>query len=223
VASAFQPAALWTRAYPRAFEALVRTHAGQEGLSPAWVWAIARTESNFNPRVVSWANAIGLMQIIPSTAAHLARGTTVDPSPASLARPEVALTLGTRYLARLLARHRHIPLASAGYNAGGGAVGRWRRTFGTLELDRFVEAIPYPEAHNYAKSVTQSMARYLWLADGTPLLLDLSGPVGPPGDDTPLEPETQPSSEGPSEEAAKEPVPPGAAPGVVPVAPASGP
>jgi soluble lytic murein transglycosylase-like protein len=190
----------WLRAYPRAFEDLVQLHAGREGLPSAWVWAIARTESNFNPQVVSWANAIGLMQIIPTTAAHLARGTDIDPAPEQLKRPEIALALGTRYLARLLGRHRHIPLASAGYNAGGGAVGRWRKTFGGLELDRFVEAIPYPEAHHYAKSVTQSMARYLWLHEGVPLLVDLSGPVGLPSADTPLEPEAAPAVDAPHAE-----------------------
>ena len=171
---------LWGRAYPRAFEDLVIRRATDAGLPPSWVWAIARTESNFNPRVVSWANAIGLMQIIPPTARELARGTALDPSRAGLEQPDNALALGTRFLARLLARHGHIPLASAGYNAGSGAVGRWRKAFGDLELDRFVEAIPYPEAHNYAKSVTQSMARYQWFHEGRILMLDLTQPVEPP-------------------------------------------
>jgi soluble lytic murein transglycosylase-like protein len=170
-------ASLWARAYPLAFEPLVRRHAEAAQLPGAWIWAIARTESNFNPRVVSWANAVGLMQILPSTAEDLARGTNLDPTRRGLEQPDNALALGTKFLARLLGRHRHIPLASAGYNAGSGAVGRWRKTFGALELDRFVEAIPYQEAHNYAKSVTQSMARYRWLHEGQALLVDLSGPV----------------------------------------------
>ena len=85
----------------------------------------------------------------------------------------------TKYLAKLLDRHKVYPLASAGYNAGGGAVGKWRRQFGDVEVDEFVERIPYREAHLYAKSVTQTMARYLWLYEGQMLTLDLR-PVGHP-------------------------------------------
>lgn len=119
------------------------------------------------------------MQIILPTAENLARGTEHAPTRDNLMRPEVAVELGSKYLARLLERHRVLPLASAGYNAGGGAVGKWRRQFGDVEVDEFVERIPYREAHLYAKSVTQTWARYLWLYRGELPGLDLT-PVGHP-------------------------------------------
>jgi len=191
----------WRAAFPRPFEDLVRHFATERGISPAWIWAVARVESNFNPQVVSWANAIGLMQIIPTTATYLARGTDIDPSNENLKKPEIALELGTLYLSRLLDRHIQIPLASAGYNAGGGAVSRWRKEFGGLELDRFVESIPYGEAHNYARSVTQTMARYMWIYEQKPLLLQVSGPAASTIDAPSDEPdagseEAQPKEEG---------------------------
>jgi soluble lytic murein transglycosylase len=119
------------------------------------------------------------MQIIIPTAQSLVRDTPYEPTRETLMRPAVAVELGTKYLAKLLARHKVIPLASAGYNAGGGAVGKWRRQFGDVDVDEFVERIPYREAHLYAKSVTQTLARYLWLYEGELLVLDLR-PVGHP-------------------------------------------
>jgi len=191
----------WRLAYPRAFGDLVTTWATARGLEPGWIWSIARVESNFEPTAVSWANAIGLMQIIPPTAAFLAKDTTIDPTRDNLMKPEVALELGTKYLARLLAKHELYPLASAGYNAGGGAVSRWRRERGELELDEFVERIPYREANNYAKSVTQTLARYLWLYEGRVLTLPM-GPPGLPKDPSPTEgpaPEPAPAAGEPGE------------------------
>jgi len=193
------PAArLWALAYPQPFPALVAQWSKERAIDPYWVWSIARVESNFDATAISFANAIGLMQIIPSTAKMLAKDTTIDPTRENLCRPDVAIELGTKYLARLLRKHVTYPLASAGYNAGGGAVSKWRNQFGDLELDEFVERIPYREANNYAKSVTQTVARYQWLYGNTPLRLDLSAP-GVPSDPTPTEDPVSTTSEAPAD------------------------
>ena len=171
---------LWEIAHPRGFRDLVEGWANKRSIDPHWIWSIIREESGFNPDVESWANAIGLMQIILPTAKSLVRGTDHKPTPDNLRRPEVAIELGSKYLAKLLRQHPVLPLASSGYNAGGGAVKRWRREFGDVELDLFVERIPYREARGYAKRVTRSVARYTWLYGGERMLpLDLS-PPGPP-------------------------------------------
>lgn len=169
---------LWELAHPRPFAALVNRWAGERGIDPFWVWSIMREESGFNPRIESWANAIGLMQIILPTAKMLAAGTDFIPDRENLQKPEVAIALGTKYLASLIGRHPIVSLASAGYNAGGGAVSKWRKSFGDVDLDEFVERIPYREARGYAKRVTRSLARYRWLYAGE-TMLDL--PIGPPG------------------------------------------
>ena len=169
----------WKLAYPRPFLDQVTRWATERTLDPYWIWSVMRVESNFDPEAVSWANAIGLMQIILPTAQNLARGTEHSPTRENLMRPEVAIELGTKYLQRLLGRHKVVPLASAGYNAGGGAVAKWRKQFGNVDVDEFVERIPYREAHLYAKSVTQTLARYRWLYQGELFTLDLS-PVGSP-------------------------------------------
>ncbi|MFO0749408.1 MAG: transglycosylase SLT domain-containing protein [Myxococcota bacterium] len=199
----------WRLAYPRPFPELVAQWAEARKIDPFWIWSIARVESNFDPSAVSWANAIGLMQIIPSTAKFLAKDTTIDPTRDALLRPDVALELGTKYLARLLAKHGLYPLASASYNAGGGAVSRWRNDFGDVDLDEFVERIPYREANNYAKSVTQTLARYAWLYEGRIVTLDLAAP-GVPKDPAPTE-----------DPAPADPAPDAAAPDAAPDAPAA--
>jgi len=167
----------WKLAYPRPFSSEVTHWAGERSLDPYWIWSVMRVESNFDPQAVSWANAFGLMQIIMPTAKNLARDTDHEVTKENLMRPEVAIELGSKYLQRLLGRHKVVPLASAGYNAGGGAVGKWRKQFGNVDIDEFVERIPYREAHLYAKSVTQTLARYLWLYEGKLFALDLT-PVG---------------------------------------------
>ena len=169
---------LWRLAHPRPYGELVRRWSTERGIDPHWVWSIMREESGFNPKIESWANAIGLMQMILPTARGMARGTDIDPTRANLRRPEVSVQLGTKYLKQLLAEHPLVPLASAGYNAGGGAMRSWRRSFGDQELDLFVENIPYREARGYAKRVTRSVARYTWLYDGQKIL---SLPLAPPG------------------------------------------
>ena len=170
---------VWSLAHPQAFSELVERWADARAIPSAWVYAIAREESGFNPTIESWANAVGLMQIIMPTAEMLAKGTDIKPTRAALQDPAVALELGTKYLAKLLREHGVIPLASAGYNAGSGSVRRWRRAFGDRELDEFVERITYDEARGYAQRVTRSVARYLWLYEGRMLVLPLDPPGAP--------------------------------------------
>ncbi|MCA9519124.1 MAG: transglycosylase SLT domain-containing protein, partial [Myxococcales bacterium] len=169
----------WKLAHAMPYADLVEKNATSRGIDPYWVWSIMREESNFNPHAESWANAIGLMQIILPTAEYLAKGTDIEPTRENLQRPEVAIELGAKYLAKLIAQHPVVPLASAGYNAGGGAVNKWRRQFGDKDLDEFVERIPYDEARGYAKRVTRSVARYHWLYKGEMLTLPV-GPIGAP-------------------------------------------
>ena len=169
---------LWELAHQRGFSDLVDRWSKTRGIDPYWVYAIIREESGFNPHIESWANAIGLMQIIMPTAKGLAKGTSLVPTRKNLRTPAVSVELGTKYLKRLLDKHPVLPLASAGYNAGGGAISKWRKARGAQPLDEFVERIPYKEARGYAKRVTRSVARYRWLHhEGE--ILDL--PLGPPG------------------------------------------
>lgn len=151
----------WAIAYPRAFPQLVASLSRKAGISTKLAWAIMREESAFRPEVESYANAIGLMQLILPTArtAGSRHGIAVDR--AALRDPATNITLGTSYLAFLMrAFDRVTPLAIAGYNGGHGAVYGWLKRFGHHKLDEFIERIPYVQTRRYTKRVLATYFAY---------------------------------------------------------------
>lgn len=110
-----------------------------QGLDPYLVKAVVRTESNFTPTAVSPKRAIGLMQVLPSTAAELGLKPREHASVEQLLRdPWVSLLVGTRYLAQQLERFGRVDLALAAYNAGPTAVEK-----AGLQVPRFAETQAY--------------------------------------------------------------------------------
>ena len=94
--------------YPRPFDAEVRRGAELTGLPPALIYAIIRQESLYRADAASSANALGLMQLLPSTAQTTARRAGLPkPTRASLLQPSVNVPLGSSFLRYLLDRARH--------------------------------------------------------------------------------------------------------------------
>jgi soluble lytic murein transglycosylase len=140
--------------HPRRFLQELGQAAREEGVDLELLWGVARQESRFSPGVASPVGAIGLMQLMPETAAELAGR---QPSSEELQNPALNAQLGARYLKQLLQRWGNQPFLSvASYNAGPGAVEGWLT--GTLpdpqrEPELWTEAIPYPETRLYVKKV----------------------------------------------------------------------
>lgn len=110
------------------------------GLSVELLTAVARVESCFDPQARSSAGAIGVMQLMPPTAAELGVGNSFD------ARSNIAG--GADYLAKMMKRHNNnLELALASYNAGPGAVAK----HGGIP--------PYPETISYVAKVTKQLAQ----------------------------------------------------------------
>jgi soluble lytic murein transglycosylase len=151
----------WRLSYPRAYPELVTRNSKLNQVPEALQLAIMREESAFNPRIESFANALGLTQMVVRTAQRFAeykvtRDTLLDPNH--------NLELGSKFLSFLLQHYSGaVPLAIAGYNAGEGAVDKWLKEHMDLELDEFIETIPYDETRNYTKRVLASFAAYSWL------------------------------------------------------------
>jgi len=124
----------------RAYEELIQEAARTYDLDPGLIRAVIRAESAFNPSVVSHAGAQGLMQLMPSLGDHFG---VVDPFD-----PRQNIMAGTRYLKQLMDQYRgNVDLALAGYNAGPGAVAR------------FKGVPPYAETRNYVKKIKGIIAR----------------------------------------------------------------
>ena len=160
----------WIVTYPDAFETYVLRYAKRNRLPEALVWAVMRQESRFSPRIESWANAIGLMQLILPTARRMARHYRTRATRSKLQDPEFNIKLGTKYLSLLTKNFKGAtPLVIASYNAGEAAVERWAKEFGDRPLDEFVELIPYDETRRYTKRVLASFFAYSALYGKNPL------------------------------------------------------
>ena len=155
---------IWDLAYPRPWPRAIARAEASTGLEAALLYAVMRQESSFAPEVVSYAGAIGLLQLMPQTAEGVARRLGVDAAREALFDPERNIALGAAYLKEL----RDLlgdcpPLIFAAYNAGEDRVQAWQRERPYLELDHFVERIPYEQTRNYVRRVTTHFAKYRYL------------------------------------------------------------
>jgi soluble lytic murein transglycosylase len=139
--------------YPVAYWDLIRKYAAADNLDPYLMAALVAQESTFVPDIRSYANAYGLMQLIPSTARLTAGKLNVKYSQRMLTDPEMNVRLGMKNFADSLKTFGEPYLALASYNAGDRAVRRWVQERPGLEREEFIDDIPYPETQNYVKRI----------------------------------------------------------------------
>ena len=155
--------------YPRPFDTEVQKASRRTGLPEELIYAIIRQESLFRADAASSAGAIGLMQLLPETARLTARRTGLPaPTRSQLTQPAVNIPLGSEFLASLVQRFEgETALAAAGYNAGPNAARRWLPT-APMDLDVWVENIPFNETRAYVQRVAWHALVFAWLADRKP-------------------------------------------------------
>jgi soluble lytic murein transglycosylase len=157
----------WECAYPSPYAEDVRAAEAAENLPPGLLWAVMRQESGFDPDAVSPAHAVGLMQLMPDTARPIAEELALPRDDARLTSPPYAIRVGARVLRKLLDQfHGSVPLAVAAYNGGADSVDRWASRAPGMQLDTFVERIPFKETREYVAKVMGNLARYGYLAQG---------------------------------------------------------
>ncbi|HEY4292381.1 transglycosylase SLT domain-containing protein [Luteibacter sp.] len=162
---------LYEQRFPLARQDGVVEQSSQAGIEAPWAYAIIRAESAWMSDARSGADARGLMQLLPTTAALVAKRNGLSwGGGESLYEPATNIVLGTRYLAQMAARYSGAPwLASAAYNAGPNKVDQWVEARGTLEPDLFVASIPYKETREYVARVMAFAVIYDWRLNGNAL------------------------------------------------------
>ncbi len=152
---------------PRHYYALHPMRAMDLPIPTEMALAIARRESEFDPRVTSAVGAGGLMQLMPGTARDVARGLGLDHDPRAVWDDwRYNARLGSTYLAGLAEEFGgNVLLVSAGYNAGPRRPRQWIGLFGdprsrVVDVVDWVEHIPFRETRNYVMRVAESLPVY---------------------------------------------------------------
>lgn len=156
------PLAYWRILFPQPYWTTIKQCAAANGLDPYMVASLIRQESEFNPSVISYANAWGLMQILPSVGRSLAHQAGIRHfETRDLLDPEVNIRLGCLYLKQLLDKFSdHPEYAFAAYNAGDGRVTDWQGDGKYSGMDEFVESIPFTQTRNYVQAILRNEQIY---------------------------------------------------------------
>jgi soluble lytic murein transglycosylase len=150
--------------FPNSFRKEFEQASKVSNVHPLLLHSVAKQESAFLPRATSRANALGLMQLLLSTAREL--DSKLDRE--KLFVPEVNAEVGSRYLQKLLDRYGgNIALALAGYNAGPSRASQWQKKMMEYEsmqkvfdIDTFIDTIPFTETRKYVSSILRNYAWY---------------------------------------------------------------
>jgi len=141
--------------FPLAYREPMTGAARTTALPPHWLYAIARQESAFVPDARSSAGALGLLQLMPGTAQHVAKGLGIKVNSQQLVQPASSIRLGSVYLSDLLRRFDgNRVLATAAYNAGPRRISDLLKNQpGQVSTDVWVETLPYRETRDYVQNV----------------------------------------------------------------------
>jgi soluble lytic murein transglycosylase len=157
------PLDYWRILFPQEYWSTIQQESARNGLDPYMVASLIRQESEFNPRVVSYANAWGLMQMLPSVGREMARktGYSTHLDTDALLDPQINIKLGCVYLKQMLDDLGGQPeYAFAAYNAGESRVQDWRSAGDYTGIDEFVESIPFTQTRDYVQAILRNEQIY---------------------------------------------------------------
>jgi len=154
------PLEVWKTLYPLPYSESIRRDAAKNGLDPMLVAGLIRQESTFQPDAISYANAYGLMQLLPKTARLMARQLRVRYAKFRLTDAEYNLQLGTYYLKGLIDLTGGPEYALAAYNAGEDRIAAWKAERTYQEIPELVESIPFSQTRDYVQIVLRNAEIY---------------------------------------------------------------
>ena len=154
-------ARIYRLAFPLVDRPELERQAKAQKLDAALVAGVIRQESAFDPHALSVANARGLMQVLPSVGAEIAKAMHYPVwSPVLLYDPDVNLQIGAAHLAAATEQYGDLTRVLAAYNAGNSRVDRWSKKTGTDDAELFAEQIPFVETRDYVRVVQRNREIY---------------------------------------------------------------
>jgi soluble lytic murein transglycosylase len=157
------PPNVWKILFPLPYENVLRHEAERNSFDPMFAAGLIRQESTFQADAVSHANAVGLMQILPSEGRRLAKERKVRFTKTSLYDPNINIELGMLYISELTRSTGAPEYAAAAYNAGEDRLTQWRTERNYDEIAEFVESIPITETREYVQIVLRNATMYRML------------------------------------------------------------
>ena len=150
---------IWKLAYPIYYQKEINNYALQKNLTNYLILALIKEESHFNPNIISPAGAIGLTQIMPSTAEMLTGKVYAN---GELFNETLNIDAGTSYFKYLMNEFlNNEKMCVLAYNSGPNAVKKWLNDNPNLNFDILVEKIPYPETKYYIKKIYGAYWNYI--------------------------------------------------------------
>lgn len=147
-----------SKEYPKKHELIVAAASKKYGVPEEIIYAVIKTESDFDKGAESDAGACGLMQLMPETFTDMTG--IRNPSKTVMKDASSNINAGTKYLAYLYERYENWNTAFAAYNAGLGNVDKWlddaRYSSDGITLDD----IPFTETRNYVRRVNTALDAY---------------------------------------------------------------
>lgn len=162
-ASRVDLANLHQKLYPRYYAEAVEKYAKMYNVDTFLIAAMILEESRYNAEAISWAGAIGLMQIMPATGRELAQQLKIRRfRTAMLKQPDINIRMGTKYISDLNSWFDGNPMLVIGaYNGGPGRMKRWVKSKNIKDIDLFVEKIGIRETRLHIKKVINSYDHYV--------------------------------------------------------------
>ena len=154
------PQSVWKSLYPLPYEPALRREAARNSFDPMLAAGLIRQESTFQADAVSRANAVGLMQVLPTTGKLLAKQLKLRYAKTKLFDPEYNIQLGMLYIAGLLRATGEPEYALAAFNAGEDRIAAWRAERTYEEIPELVESIPFTETREYVQIVLRNAEVY---------------------------------------------------------------
>lgn len=150
--------------YKKEYSEYVEKYSKKYNVDENLVYAVMKVESNFNVNAESGKGAVGLMQLMQTTAKDVVKQTDIEVGNSTIKEilldSESNINIGTKYLSILLKKYKNVELAITAYNAGIGTVDNWVEK-GILKDDGSdVENIPYLETNTYVRRILRDYKIY---------------------------------------------------------------